>query len=229
MILLFDIDGTLLQSHGVGRRAIEGALSDVFGDTFDTSEIPFSGKTDRQIFRQILTAAAEHGIEADDMEKAISRYGAAYRTRMQAALPDAHVEGLPGAVGLVQRLATAPGVELGLLTGNLQPLAFAKIGRLGLGPAEFPFGAYGSDAEDRNALPAVAIERASAHLGRVVDPADVAVIGDTPMDIACARAGGCVAVAVATGRYDADALAQADVVLETLEAFDLAALQSIQV
>ena len=229
MILLFDIDGTLLHSHGVGRRTIEAALSDVFGATFDTSKIPFSGKTDRQIFRQILTAAADHNIAINDMEDGIARYGAVYRERIHAALPDARVEGLPGAVDLVHQLATTDGVHLGLLTGNLQPLAFAKVERLGLGPAEFPFGAYGSDAEDRNALPSIAIERASAHLGRDVDPAEVAVIGDTPMDIACARAGGCVAVAVATGRSSADDLAEADVVLESLEDFRLDALQAVSV
>jgi phosphoglycolate phosphatase-like HAD superfamily hydrolase len=204
---------------------------DVFGATFDTSEIPFSGKTDRQIFRQALTAAADHGIEVGDpasgtdgMEGAIARFGATYRERMHATLPQAHVEALPGAVDLVHRLAATEGVHLGLLTGNLQPLAFAKVERLGLGPAEFPFGAYGSDAEDRNALPAIAIERASSYLGRPVDPAEVAVIGDTPMDIACARAGGCIAVAVATGRHPAHDLTEADVVLNTLEGFSLEAL-----
>ena len=223
MLLLFDIDGTLLQSHGVGRRSIEAALEREFGARFDTSDIPFSGKTDRQIFRQILTAAAEHGIETGDVDDASESYGAAYAEIMSAALPSAHVEGLPGAVDLVRQLA-ADGVEMGLLTGNLEPLAYAKVGRLGLGRAEFPFGAFGSDDPDRNALPAIAVERASAHLGREVDPAEVVVIGDTPMDIACARAGGCVAVAVATGRSSVEQLGEADVVLETLEAFSLEAL-----
>ena len=220
MVLLFDIDGTILQSHGVGRRSIEAALSDAVGETFDTSEVSFSGKTDRQIFRQILTMAHERGAEVGEMEAAITAFGDTYSGRMHAALRDARVEGLPGAVDLVQRLA-ADGAEMGLLTGNLQPIAFAKVGRLGLGPAEFPFGAFGSDGEDRNALPAIAVRRASAHLGREVDPAEVVVIGDTPLDVACARAGGCVAVAVATGHYGADELADADVVLDTLEAFQL--------
>ena len=228
MVLLFDIDGTLLQSHGVGRRSIEASLESEFGRAFDTSAVSFSGKTDRQIFRQILEAARDHGLDTGDPDDAAERLMAAYAERMHAALPDAHVEALPGAVELVQRLA-ADGADLGLLTGNLQPLAFAKVGRLGLGPAEFPFGAFGSDSEDRNALPAVAIERAAAHLGREVDPADVVVIGDTPLDIACARAGGCRAVAVATGRYGADQLAEADVVLETLEAFRLADVEAVAV
>ena len=221
-ILLFDIDGTLLQSHGVGRRSIETALERVLGGTFETSEIPFSGKTDRQIFREILTAAREAGLDVGDVEGVHGPFGAAYCDLMHERLPSAHVEALPGAVELVRRLASS-GVPLGLLTGNLQPLAFAKVERIGLGPAEFAFGAYGSDSEDRNALPAIAIERAGRALGRGVDPADVVVIGDTPLDIACARAGGCRAVAVATGRYGVDELGEADVVLESLEAFDLEA------
>ena len=226
MVLLFDIDGTLLQSHGVGRRSIEASLESEFGRTFDTSAIPFSGKTDRQIFRQILDAAREHGLDTGDPDGAAERLMAAYAERMHAALPGAHVEALPGAVELVRQLA-ADGAEMGLLTGNLQPLAFAKVGRLGLGPAEFPFGAFGSDDEDRNALPAVAVERASRHLGREVDPAEVVVIGDTPLDIACARAGGCRAVAVATGRYGTDDLTEADLVLETLETFRLADVEAV--
>lgn len=227
MVLLFDIDGTLLQSHGVGRRSIEAALAAEFGGTFDTSETTFSGKTDRQIFRSVLTAAAaERGVEIEDMEPAIESFGADYARRMHATLPDARVVGLPGAIDLVRRLV-ADGASVGLLTGNLESIAFAKVGQLALGTTEFPFGAYGSDGEDRNALPAVAIERASAHLGRTVDPAEVVVVGDTPLDIACARAGGCRAVAVATGRFGADELAEADVVLDTLEAFSLDALARV--
>lgn len=223
MVLLFDIDGTLLQSHGVGRRSIEAALDDVFGQTLDTSAISFSGKTDAQIFREVLTAAAEAGIEVDEVEAAIAAYGDAYARRMERHLPDAHVEALPGAVDLVGRLGDE-GVPMGLLTGNLRPLAYAKVGRLGLGEAEFPFGAFGSDREDRNALPALAAERASAHLGRTVAGSDLVVIGDTPLDIACARSVGAYAVAVATGHYAAADLAEADVVLDTLEAFDWTAL-----
>ena len=225
MVLLFDIDGTLLQSHGVGRRAIEASLADQFGRAFDTSSVPFSGKTDRQIFRQILALVAEQGTEVDNPDAAAERFGAAYAERMHAALVDAHVEALPGALDLVRGLA-ADGAEVGLLTGNLEPLAYAKVGRIALGRTEFPFGAFGSDDEDRDALPAVAVERAAAHLGRAVDPAEVVVIGDTPLDVACARAGGCVAVAVATGRFSPDELDEADVVLDTLEDFRLADVEA---
>ncbi|MEM6286466.1 MAG: HAD hydrolase-like protein [Bacteroidota bacterium] len=222
-VLLFDIDGTLLQSHGVGRRSIEAALAEILGEPFDTSAIPFSGKTDPQIFREILDAATEAGFDVGEVEVTAARFGALYHERMERNLPAAHVEALPGAVDLVHRLG-AEGVALGLLTGNLQPLGYAKIARLGLGPAEFPFGSFGSDASNRNDLPAIAAERASVYLGRSVAGEDLVVIGDTPRDIACARAAGATAVAVATGHYGVDDLTEADVVLETLEAFDLEAL-----
>ena len=223
MVLLFDIDGTLLQSHGVGRRSIEASIVDLFDRSFDTSSITFSGKTDTQIFREILEAAEAEGFEVGEVETTASRFGATYHGHMERNLPDAHVEALPGAVDLVHRLG-AEGVPMGLLTGNLQPLAYAKVARLGLGPAEFPFGSFGSDHQDRNPLPAIAAERASGHLGRPVAHEDLVVIGDTPRDIECARAVGAVAVAVATGHYGTDDLTEADVVLETLEAFDLDAL-----
>lgn len=225
-VLLFDIDGTLLQAHGVGRRCIETALDRVLGGTFDTSDVSFSGKTDTQIFREILTAARDEGLDVGEGDGVHGELGAAYLDLMHECLPDAHVEALPGAVDLVRRLA-GDGVPLGLLTGNLQPLAYAKVERIGLGPAEFPFGAFGSDDEDRNALPALAAARATSTLGREVSASDLVVIGDTPLDIACARAAGATAVAVATGRYDADQLSEADFVLESLESLESLSLSAL--
>ena len=226
MVLLFDIDGTLLQAHGVGRRCIEAALEHVVGGAFDTSALSFSGKTDTQIFREVLTAAGDADLDRTDADGVHGALGDTYCELMHECLPDAHVEALPGAVDLVRRLAR-DGVAMGLLTGNLQPLAYAKVARVGLGPAEFPFGAFGSDAEDRNALPAIAAERVGSLLGQDVMGADLVVIGDTPLDIACARAAGAMAVAVATGRYGVGELAGADLVLESLEAFNLGAVDAL--
>ena len=218
MVLLFDIDGTLLAGHGVGRRAIEAVLA-AHGTPFDTSDVPFGGKTDPQIFGELVEAMREAGVEPPLSAEA---FADAYAERMRATLPEARVEALPGAVELVRRLHGQH--ALGLLTGNLEPLGYAKIERIGLGAAEFPFGAFGSDAADRNELPAIAAARASAALGREVVGPDLVIIGDTPRDIACARAVGATAVAVATGRHSADELASADVVLESLEAFSLDAV-----
>jgi len=220
-VLLFDIDGTLLQSHGVGRASVTAALDALVGDVFDFTDISFSGKTDPQIFREILEAAGRCGLDVDGATP--EAFAEVYHREMETRLPAARVEALPGAVDLVRQLAGS-GAEMGLLTGNLEPLAYAKIERIGLGLDEFPFGAFGSDHADRNALPAIGAARASRRFGREVEPAELVIIGDTPRDVACARSVGAVAVAVATGRYDADQLRHADLVLESLEAFDPADL-----
>ena len=227
MIFLFDIDGTLLRGHGVGRRALEAALLSLYGQTFDTSDVPFSGKTDAQIFRELLEAAPDHGLDAAPTDAQRAALQAAYLDEMGRRLPVDPVEELPGAAALVRRLGD-DGHAIGLLTGNLEPLAYGKVARVGLERTVFPFGAFGSDAEDRNALPAIAADRASAHLGRDVAHGDLVVIGDTPLDIACARAVGARVVAVATGHYAADDLGDADVVLESLESFEADALDVLR-
>ncbi|WP_412070505.1 HAD family hydrolase [Rubrivirga sp. IMCC43871] len=217
-VLLFDIDGTLLQSHGVGRRSVTAALADLVGDTFDFSDVTFSGKTDPQIFREVLEAAGRHGLAVEGATP--EAFLSLYEREMAARLPSATVEALPGAVALVRRLA-GDGAEIGLLTGNIEAIAYDKVARIDLGRELFPFGAFGSDHADRDALPAIGARRATAHLGRTVETSELVILGDTPRDIACAHAAGAVAVAVATGRYSADELSGADVVLDTLEGFSL--------
>ncbi|MEM0963607.1 MAG: HAD hydrolase-like protein [Bacteroidota bacterium] len=221
MVLLFDIDGTLLQSHGVGRRSVSAALTILAGDTFDFSGISFSGKTDPQIFGEVLDAARTAGLAVDGVT--VDQFIDTYHREMTARLPEATVEALPGAVSLVRQLAE-DGAEMGLLTGNLESIAYDKVSHLDLGRDEFPFGAFGSDHGDRNELPVVGAKRASEHYGREVRTEELVIIGDTPRDIACARAVGATAVAVATGYFSADELQDADVVLDTLEAFTLDAL-----
>ena len=208
-VLLFDIDGTLYDGHGVGRRAVETTLAARLGRPVDTASVSFSGKTDPQIFRALL---ASLDLSEDDLSSAID----AYHVDMLARLPGSRATAIAGAPEAVRRLAGA-GLPVGLLTGNLEPLAYLKVEAVGLERALFPFGAYGSDREDRNALPHVAAERAAAHLGRAVDPCDLVVIGDTPLDVACARAAGAFAVGVTTGRFGAADLADADLVLDSLD------------
>ena len=224
MLLLFDIDGTLLQSHGVGRRAVEHSLSARLGHPVDTSSVTFSGKTDPQIFRQILSNPDIVGTVPEDLEVAIRQACEAYARRMHETWDQATVEALPGAVGLVQSLY-GEGHRLGLLTGNLEPMAHLKVERIGLGP-EFSLGAYGSDHEDRNCLPLVALERAREMGHADLQPNHLVLIGDTPRDVEAAQAVGAKSVAVATGRFSAEELedTRPTVVLETLEGFDLATL-----
>ena len=147
---------------------------------------------------------------------------------MRAVFDADRMDALNGAQDLVQRLVTHDDAQLALLTGNLEAMAYLKVGAIGFDRTHFPFGAFGSDAEDRNALPHIALDRAAAHAGRSFPAGDAVIIGDTPRDIECGRAAGCMTVAVATGRYDRDALAEhtPDVLLDDLADTD-AALQAI--
>jgi phosphoglycolate phosphatase-like HAD superfamily hydrolase len=215
-VLLFDIDGTLYHGHGVGRDGVETALASCLGRAVDTAGVDFSGRTDPQIFRAILADTARVGPIDGHFPDVLAEALDAYHADMLVRLPGAPATAIPGAAEAVRRLHGS-GVPTGLLTGNLEPLAYLKVEAVGLERALFPFGAYGSDDESRDALPAVAAERASAVLGRPVATRELVVVGDTPLDVACARAAGAVAVAVTTGRFSAADLAHADLVLDSLD------------
>lgn len=211
-----DIDGTLL--HGSPRahtRALAGAMADVHGIPVgigDVAAIRPGGRTDPEIVRLVLSAAgvAEREIQrrmAEVVANATMRYPAAQGVSPPRAARDA--------AAALERLSRA-GVTLALLTGNLEPIARAKMAHAGLG-GFFPAGegAFGSDHEPRDALVPVAIARARA-ASRCAEPA--VVVGDTPRDIACARAGGALCVAVATGSHRAAELRDADAVVGDLSA-----------
>ena len=217
-LLLFDIAGTLLTTHGLGRTSVAAALRRVLGRDVPFDALSFSGKTDPQIFREILRLDA--GADEGTFEETFRATLDAYQEEVHARVGAAAIEAFPGAQALVERLADDDRVALGLVTGNLREMAYLKLDRLGLS-SHFPFGAFGCDHEDRNCLVPIAVERAEAHTGRRFDPAEVVVIGDTPRDIACARAAGAVAVAVATGHVSREQLAaeNPDVLLDTLEQF----------
>jgi phosphoglycolate phosphatase len=210
VLLLFDIDGTLLlKAAGEHREALHDAVREVYGVDVPDAEVPVAGRTDRAIVRSILELAGLDGARIDaDADAWVAAACAAYAKRCPEDLRRTLA---PGAVASLQELHAA-GHELSLVTGNLEPIARLKLDRAGLG-AFFPAGqgGFGSDREDRGALPGLARERAG---GRPRDA--TAVIGDTPLDIACARADGVHCVAVATGAYPADALGDADAVVHGL-------------
>ncbi len=214
-LLLFDIDGTLLTTRGIGRTVVEAALSELTGLTISTEGVSFSGKTDPQILREVLTL---HQADTSLLNGRFSEVVEVFRRTMRRMFDPAATDALAGAQPLVEQLHTDDRVQLGLLTGNLREMAYLKVGAIGLGETHFPFGAFGCDSENRNKLPAVAVERASAHARRSFDARDVVIIGDTPRDIECGRLGGCTTVAVATGKYDRAALAahDPDVLLDDL-------------
>jgi len=220
-LLLFDIDGTLLTIRGLDKTAVSQALADVFGRSLSFEGISFSGKTDPQIFREIVTLDVERGGEfGGTIEEAVTETLEAYKEAARGYLPTADVRGLPGAIELVLRFHNQEDVQLGLLTGNVREMAYLKLSQINL-DGYFPFGAFGCDAEERNELPPFALQRATSHTGQTFSGKDVVVIGDTPRDIECGKIVGATTVGVATGHFTVDELAEhkPDVVLETLDEF----------
>ena len=219
-LVLFDIDGTLLSASSVFREAIEAALRAVFGSTGPVESYDFSGKTDPQIVRDLMTAS---GLPAAQIDRGLPGALAAYRSELLLRLRPQDVRPKPGAVALVERLAREPAITLGLLTGNLESCARAKLEPLGLNPY-FGFGAFGSDHEDRSELAALAVARALAATGRRFSRKSIVVVGDSIHDVRCGRSLDVRAVAVATGRTSRATLAAEapDAVLDDFADLDAA-------
>ncbi len=212
VLILWDIDGTILHSTGAGMRALQRALDEVFGVQGTFEGIDFAGRTDPAIIRQIFK---RFGIEASPEN--FSRYIDGYIAALPSVLAQSDSRILPGAADLIRQAAADPGVAQGLLTGNLRRGARTKLGHHGLWDF-FPIGAFADDSEVRNELGPFALERARRHWGRDFPAGSVWIVGDTPHDIACARAFGGRALAVATGGSRVSDLAghNPDAVLETL-------------
>ena len=198
-VFLFDIDGTLLTSGGAGRRAVQLALADVTGHADACRDVPMAGMTDRAIVRACLQRT---GIEAspDRIDAVLARYLdllPAEVARVAAGNYRLH----PGVLEALDRLHRRGACAIGLGTGNVERGARIKLGRLGI-DNRFAFGGFGCDHEDRAALVAVGAERGAKLLGLAVAECRVVVIGDTPRDVAAAKAMGAACLAVATGPFD---------------------------
>ncbi len=192
-IILFDIDGTLVRTGGAGKAAMEAALCEDFGVGLAAEEIPYSGRTDLAIGRDLLKG---HGIEPTPANQ--QRLVEGYLARLPRYLREIRGKVCPGIGDLLGVLTARPDVLLGLLTGNVQRGAQTKLGHYGLW-GHFPVGGYGDDHDDRDNVARAALRSVEQHRGGKVDLRDVWVIGDTPLDVKCARAIGARAVAVATG------------------------------
>ena len=223
LLLLFDIDGTLLdRATAAHSEALHEALHEVHGidSRARGAGIDPAGRTDGEIARLLLLAAGVSALaideRADDVRAACSE---AFARLCPPSLADTVI---PGVAELVSWLATRDDVRLSLVTGNFEPVARLKLSRAGIG-RHFPSGqgGFGSDSEDRAALPGIARKRAG-HNGVSHPRGRAIVIGDTPRDIACARADDVRCFAVTTGRFGASELDGADAVAE-----DAAALRGL--
>ena len=211
-LLLFDIDGTLVRCGRQVRQLFSAALVEAFGTCGDLDAYDFSGKTDPQIVRELMTGA---GLDGDAIAAGLPRMRDTYLSRLEAEL--SAVEVLAGVHEALAAVRARPDLAMGLVTGNWRRGASAKLGRVGLDT--FPVGAFGDDGEDRACLPPVARARASEALGHHFAPEDALIIGDSVEDVRCARASGVPVVAVASGWTSAERLreAGADRVAPSLE------------
>jgi phosphoglycolate phosphatase-like HAD superfamily hydrolase len=209
-VVLFDIDGTLVLTGGAGVRAMNRVCEEVLGAGVTLSDVPVAGRTDWIILHDALAREGrtlDHGLLH------------AFRVREEIQHPGAgRKEVMPGVRDLLELLSTREDVFLGLVTGNFKEGAQIKLEYFDLW-RYFRCGAFGDDAPDRNALVPFALQRAAAGYGLVNVPSEqVFVVGDTPHDVACARAVGATPIAVATGSFAVDQLRDsgADVVFQDL-------------
>ncbi len=214
-LLLFDIDGTLILTGGAGSRGMTRAFEAVFQvrNAFDGIAMP--GRTDPQILADALARA---GLAAD--EAALRRFRDAYRACLideLARTPAGRQRVMPGVAALLDALRPRTDVFLALLTGNYSEAARIKLDHFSLWES-FRCGAFGEDAAERSELVGVAVARARRQGWPGTGTRDVLVIGDTPLDVACARTAGVGSIAVAAGGSPADVLraSGADAVLDDL-------------
>lgn len=218
-LVLWDVDGTLIHTDGIGAAAFDRAIEAVLG-VAPASRIKMSGKTDPQIALEYLRLMA-----IDDPEGSLPDVVAALETHIAEVATLLSESGAPhpGVPELLARLAKENGLHQTLLTGNTMANALVKIAAFGLQDwVDVEIGAYGSDHADRTLLVPVAWERARRLRGIEFGPADTWVVGDTANDLACARAAGARCLLVATGgtSYDELAALSPDEVLPDLAATD---------
>ncbi len=217
MLLLFDIDGTLLlKAAAEHKSALEEAICAVHHIDLPVGRVETAGRTDAAIVRSVLTLAGVDAKRVDDrMDELRAASCEAYARRCPADLTATVSRGMGE---ILEALADA-GHVLSLVTGNFEAIARLKLRRAGLGE-HFAAGqgGFGSDHEDRAALPAVARRRAGRRCSPPEGPcsrAETIVIGDTPLDVACAQADGVRCIAITTGPFGRAELAGADAVVDT--------------
>ncbi len=224
--VLFDIDGTLIQTGGAGQRAFADTFRTLFHIDKISADVLFAGRSDRAIAEDLMTV---HGIVADD--GSWLRFVNAFVPRLVEVLPECQGAVLPGVIELLDELEKSDQVLLGLLTGNIAEGARAKLSYYQLWN-RFAFGGFGDDWTDRNDIAAAALSAARSYSSQSqLEPQrnhdseseSVIVIGDTPADVQCARSIGAYAIAVCTGGASREQLQaeEPDLLLDDLTGFEV--------
>ncbi len=201
-LLLFDIDGTLIHSAGAGIQSLKRALLERFGIADDLHDIEIAGMTDSGIVMSILK---KHNLPTSNDN--IAAFLDSYVHFLPLELPRRAGNLLPGVLELLEKLKTRPHLVLALLTGNVSRGAQLKLEHYGVWHF-FEFGAFADDHHDRNELGPFARTRAQEKHGHAFDASQIDVIGDTPRDIACGKAIDARTVAIATGSWPRETLAE---------------------
>jgi phosphoglycolate phosphatase len=197
-LLLFDIDGTLLHEDNATRRTINRTFSELFKIKNPEHKVPFAGRTDLGIFREIALALLGRPLEDGELKTVADRY----ITLLPAELEKCESFRLmPGITELLPVLSNRGDIVLGLETGNLEATAYIKL-KHGKIDRYFSLGGFGSDSADRAELIRLGIKRARALNHNVIANENVFVIGDTPNDIKSGKAAGAMTIAVGTGYAD---------------------------
>ena len=201
-LILFDIDGTLLECGPQVRTIMSAIVHEIYGRTGSIDWFDFAGRTDPGIVLDVLKDA---GLDEEEILPRIPEVKERYAVRLEKELDVGRMRLLPGVADLLEALSRREDIILGLVTGNWEPGARTKLSRFDLN-RYFDFGAFGCDAVDRSDLPPVALDRAERISGRRFRPEETLIVGDTIHDISCAQAHGIPVLAVATGRTSAEAL-----------------------
>jgi len=215
-LILFDIDGTLIDSGEAGSRSLNLSFNKLFSIVNAFYGISMAGKTDTEIIKEGML---KHGITVDGNLNLVIR---TYLKYLQKEINNERRHIKPGIYELLEKLSLIKDIHLGLLTGNIEPGARIKLDPFGLNKY-FPTGAFGSDDEDRNELLPIALRRFEDRCRRNIGIDECIIIGDTPRDVFCAKIYGAKCLGVATGPYSIDELkdAGADHAVKDLSSYEI--------
>ncbi len=214
LAILFDIDGTLINTGGAGAASWRLAFDELYGISADIGEFTDAGMTDPAVGRRTFEAVLKRKPERREFTRLMERRNFYLHQTVQES---EGYEVLPGVNELLPKLIDG-GYMLGIVTGNVEAAAHVKLHRANLNRF-FSFGGYGSDSDERGEVTRIALERASQVYGEKVERDQAFSVGDTPLDVTGAHAAGIECVGVGSHHYTADQLreAGADYAITSLE------------